>query len=147
MKTLAWPRLLFTALAFAFLFGILAHAQGQGPRKLNWSETARVDWAKTHTATGCGCTGPADCTCPPGTCTCHACWVAAKAKAQPRTKRATDGGPDWYMGSDGLWWRDLPGGYVPGPYGLGLGGPMMMQPMGYGPMMGGAGGGACRGGS
>jgi hypothetical protein len=101
MKMLAWPRLLFTALVLAFLFGILAYARGQSPKRLDWSATcygphtfgrnisqghqpeprSRLDWAAPCPCPGGGvCTCGADCPCPGG---------------RPTVKKADDGGPDW----------------------------------------------------
>ncbi len=42
-------------------------------------------------AKDCGCTSPADCTCPAGTCTCAACATPKHGQ----TCKANDGGPDW----------------------------------------------------
>lgn len=111
MKPLAWPRLLFTALVLAILFGVLARARGQPPHCPPQAPPPRPavppQAPPCRDAGGdCGCGATGRCACG-ADCPCAAC-------RRPATRRADDGGPDWQWDwRGGHWYRPAPQSYAP----------------------------------
>lgn len=89
--------------------GTAAPAKAAG---LNWANACRpAAVAAGKPAAGpCHCTIGHGCACGCGgfPCNCGPACTCVREPWSPRTKRATDGGPDWYAGSDGYWYRQLP---------------------------------------